>query len=105
MRHDVSRQEACSLWGRGEKTGTPLGQSKTGVEPRCKPYARSWDRLLGAAEGGEHLLSRRPGLDPLPSLSLLGLYLHDKPQDINRSFEMTSGPCLGKLALEQQRPC
>lgn len=40
-----------------------------------------------------------------PSLSLIGPLLHDKPQDINCFFEKTSGPHLGKLGLEQQRPC
>lgn len=42
-------------------------------------------------------------LYPNPFLSFLGPLLHDKPEDINRSLEMTSGPCLGKLALEQHR--
>ena len=39
------------------------------------------------------------GLHPVPSFSFLDPLFPDKPQDTNHSFEMTSGPYLGKLAL------
>lgn len=72
------------MGARGEDMHT-LWAQKTWCCARLKQYARGW------------------GLSLSPSLSRLSPLLHDKPQDINRSFEMSSGPCLGKLALEQQR--
>lgn len=38
-------------------------------------------------------------LRPVPSFSLLDPLFHDKPQDINHSFEVTLGPYLGKLTF------
>lgn len=86
------------------------GQPQTCAEPRNEQCARDWEvrhrfflrqRWVGRAQWEAHLCLSLAG----PSLSLIGPLLHDKPQDINHFFEKTSGPHLGKLGLEQQRPC